>query len=272
MDITVAAIVVLLIVLTIAFEEAKHHIEHTADRSMKPIIASLFGEMTVLGFLSIFTFCVTQLGFFTELSISIFGHEEEEELLETFETVHYMLFFIMVFFVTSVLSLVASAKNTEQKWRTMNRACQDETYMEQVYAMPGDYPTNFLSYLCNFLLPGTAKKDYRNDLKLFAAVRQEFLLERALEPPFGSHETNKLPADFHFGRYLSINLAHTLQHAVHIQISTWVFFAFMTLGLAGLMWAVENDTAVRSSKNVHRLNFCWFLRTARWTHNIHISF
>jgi len=243
MDITVAAIVVLLIVLTIAFEEAKHHIEHTADRSMKPIIASLFGEMTVLGFLSIFTFCVTQLGVFTELSMSIFGHEEEEELLETFETVHYMLFFIMVFFVTSVLSLVGSAKTVEKKWRTMNRSCQDEAYMEQAYAIPGDYPTNFLSYLCNFLMPGTDKKDYRNDLKLFAAVRQEFLLERSLEPPFEPHATNKLPADFDFGRYLSINLAHTLQHTVHVQISTWVFFAFLTLGLTAVMWAVQNEAA-----------------------------
>jgi hypothetical protein len=268
MDITVAAIVVLLIVLTIFFEEAKHHIEHTADRSMKPIIASLFGEMTVLGFLSIFTFCVTQLGVFTELSMSIFGHEEEEELLETFETVHYMLFFIMVFFVISVLSLVASAKSVDKKWRTMNLASQDEKYMEQAHAMSGGYPTNFLSYLCNFLLPGTEKKDYRNDLKLFAAVRQEFLLERSLEPPFEPHASDKLPADFHFGRYLSVNLAHTLQHTVHVQVSTWVFFAFLTLGLTGLMWAVENETSVGSRKSAR----IYSLHYSRRSLTVRISF
>jgi hypothetical protein len=88
LGITVTVIVLLLIVLKIAFEKAKEHIEESADHNMKPIIGSLLGEMTVLGFLSNSTYCVTQLGFFEHISTSLF--REEEELQETFEFVHYI--------------------------------------------------------------------------------------------------------------------------------------------------------------------------------------
>ena len=250
MDITVAVIVLLLIILTILFEEIKEHVEHSAPTNMKPIIGSLFGELTVLGFLSIFTFCVTKLGFFEQLSVQIFGHEEEEELLEMFESVHYMLFFVMVFFVIGVLGLVRRAKDVERKWRMMNRACQNSEYMNQVYAMPNsDHPKTYFGFLCDSIKPNcNSQKSFVRDLKLFAANRTEFLLERSLSPPFEPHSNNtngkqNLPKDFHFGRYLSINLAHTLQHSVHIQKRTWATFGVLTIIICGLLWGVENETA-----------------------------
>jgi hypothetical protein len=243
-------IILLLIFLTIAFETAKEHIEESADRNMKPIIGSLFGEMTVLGFLSIFTFCVTQLGYFTQLSIHMFGEGEEEALLELFEAVHYMLFFIMVSFVASVLKLVSGAEQMEKNWLTMNAACCDVEYMTKLDdAMEGDQPSNklgWISHLCQALFPCSkgSVQTFRSNLRLFRGIRHEFVLERHLVPPFAPHATNGVEEDFDVGRYLSICLGHTLGHAVHLNHATWLFLAFLTVNFFGVGIAISDQIAV----------------------------
>ena len=116
LDSSISTIVLLLIALTLAFEYGKESIEESADRNMEPIIQGLFGELTVLGFLSMVTFCVTKMGLFDELGAYLFGEGEGEELLEIFESVHFMLFFIMVFFVINVLVLMRGSKLQSYKW------------------------------------------------------------------------------------------------------------------------------------------------------------
>ena len=243
MDSTVTLIVLLLIILTIGFETAKEHIEEAADHNKKPIIASLFGEMTVLGFLSIFTFCVTQLGYFEHLSMMLFG--EEEELLETFEFVHYMLFFIMVFFVISVLTLVNGAEKTEKTWWKMNAACLDEDYMARLDAIGSEKTQKGrLAHLCQSIFPcQSAQQRFRDELTIFRGIRQEFILERSSEPFFEANP-NPVANDFNFGRYLSICLGHILGHAVHLNVLAWAFFAVLTLAFFGIMVAISNSIAV----------------------------
>lgn len=71
----------------------KEHLEEVATRNLRPLVDKLFGEMTVLGFLSVVTFAVTKAGWFSALSEIFFG--DEEELLEIFEFVHFTIFFIV---------------------------------------------------------------------------------------------------------------------------------------------------------------------------------
>ncbi|KAI2510390.1 hypothetical protein MHU86_3963 [Fragilaria crotonensis] len=59
----VTSIVLCLISLTIAFEWAKHRLEESVTDDMEPIIEKLFGEMTVLGFLSMVSFLLHACGF-----------------------------------------------------------------------------------------------------------------------------------------------------------------------------------------------------------------
>jgi hypothetical protein len=254
MDTTVTLIVLLLIVLTIAFEAIKEHIEESADRNMRPIIASLFGEMTVLGFLSIFTFCVTKLGFFEKISTQLFGEEEEEALLETFEFVHYMLVFVMVFFVVSVLTLVGGAEKTEKTWSTMDKACRDSEYLRVLDDLESndesrnEEESGWLIYFAKLvLLPScfrSKSKDYRKSLSLFRGLRSEFVLERSLVAPYTPNATNHVEEDFNYGQYLSICLGHELAHVVHVNLLTWVLFALLTLLLYGVAMAVANRITV----------------------------
>jgi len=260
MDTTLVAIIIFLIAMTIFFEEVKEGLEEEADRTMRPVIDGLFGEMTVLGFLSIVTFCVTKMGLFETISVAVFGEEEKEELLETFEMAHYMLFFIMVFFVVNVLVLVHGGEAMEKTWRAFNTACRDPEYLAKLDALeednkPSQCRTSYIQYLFwqNMVVPfrwRTSRKGEREHLQYFRAMRREFVLERSFEPPFAPHlgHKDRVPEDFDFGRYLSICLGHNLQHMVHLSIYTWMVLGLFSLIFYAIAVIIENDKEVRTRR------------------------
>lgn len=234
---------------------------------MKPIVQSLFGEMTVLGFLSIFTYSITKLGVFRQLSIHLFGEQEEEALLELFEFVHYLLFFIMVFFVCLVLLLVAEAKRIKERLWTMDRAARDDEYMEKVRQHfnqdnASSHKSSWLYHCCKSLVPCLQSKKQRlmEDLVLFEGIRKDFLLERSVDPPFEpATDANRVADDFNFGRYLSICLGHTLGHVVHVKIATWAFFGLVTIFFYAFLIMIENSAMVSINwSNGRNLGTCCF--------------
>lgn len=215
LEASIVCIISLLIFITILFEEVKEKIEESADRNMKPVIKALFGEMTILGFLSACTFVITKTPFPGHLSERIFG--EEELLVEIFEMVHFSLFFIMVCFVAQVLLLVRQSMRSEAKWEKMDRKCRS-----------------------------SASVFDSKELTLFRALRTEFILERSLEPPFHpTEESKRVPEDFEFGRYLSICLGKNMAHVVHVSVISWGFFLLLTFGFWELMMMLHNDLVVR---------------------------
>lgn len=224
----------MLIVLPIIFEHAKEHIEHSVDRAMKPIIESLFGELTVLGFLSLCTFCITKLGVFEELSVKIFGKNEAEELLEIFESVHFALFLVMVLFVLSVLNLVADGKSTEEEWIELEKSARNDQYIEQCKQRMVDAEqtsTPFFQRITQCLTSAFPSIRMRRNSSIFDvlqyyALRKEFLLEREITPPFKPAEGHQcVPSDFNYSKYLSMSLGHTIAHSVHLGMTTWLCIA-----------------------------------------------
>ena len=83
--VVVVTIALFLIAATIGFETMKDNLEESVAEDMLLILEKLFGELTVLGFLAIITFALTQTGALQMISVKIFGAKEEEELLEYFE-------------------------------------------------------------------------------------------------------------------------------------------------------------------------------------------
>ena len=235
----VTCIVLLLIFLTITFEFGKEHLEERAARNLRPLVDKLFGEMTVLGFLSVVTFAITKAGWFTKLSDIFF--DEEDELLEIFEFVHFTIFFIMIFFVVQVLILVAAAMDTENEWIDMDRAARDPALVEEWGRRAESYcDHNKAERRQSFrrarevtsLLPGMRdrKAQRQEDLILFKALRDEFLLERSPIYPFhAAPDDRRVSPDFNFGRYLGINQGSLLAQVGEVSIITWTFFAFLTV-------------------------------------------
>ena len=79
----IIAIALLLILLTVGFEMCKELLEESVPEDFEIILEKFFGELTVLGFLSMCTFLVSKTGTLEKISEHVFG--EEEELLEYVE-------------------------------------------------------------------------------------------------------------------------------------------------------------------------------------------
>lgn len=229
----VAVMILVLILLTIAFEEIKDYIEESATQSLKPIINSLFGEITVLGFLSLITFCVSRLGVFEILSVDLFGEEESEYLQELFESVHFALFFVMILFVVQVMQIVRESIKTEERFNDLNNVSKDEDYMKG---------------LLELYRSGKARKDKQVLEQLeFYALRREFILERSVDPPFRpALPENRINRDFNFGRYLSIVIGSTVAHSVHLGIVTWSLMAAFDILFFAIVIAVKENMVVIS--------------------------
>jgi len=222
---SIVCIVILLILITIAFEVSKEKIEDSVSKTNKPIIESLFGEMTILGFLSVLIFFLMKSGLFEMLSTELFGNEEHEPLVEIVEQVHFALFFIMIIFVIQVLVLAKQGMNTEREWLKMERKCHNSAYIAKI----------------------TTNPEGRDDEKqlLYHALREEFINERSMDPPFlPTSIEHRVPADFNFGRYLSISLGNTAAHIVHLHESSWAFFIFFTIVVYVIFIALDLNMEV----------------------------
>jgi hypothetical protein len=223
--IVMVCIVIFLILLTVAFEAIKEFLEEGVHDDMKIVLDKLFGELTVLGFLAMFTFFITTSGHdFSILSERLLG--EKDELLEYFEYVHFSIFFIMIFFVCQVLVLVKEAAQTEKEWIDLDRLCrlrpEDVTTAASVRgAIHGRGVARVSSF--SALIPLLRNNDalVNEDELIFKALRSEFILERSSEAPFQpAPEEKRIENDFNFGRYLSLSLTHLLTHVVEVRILT----------------------------------------------------
>jgi hypothetical protein len=224
LDLTVmVCIVILLILLTVVFEAIKEFLEEAVNDDMKIILEKLFGELTVLGFLAMVTFIITTTGYFSILSKRLFG--ENEELLEYFESVHFSIFFIMIFFVCQVLVLVKEAAQTEKEWTALDRLCrlhpEDVTTAASVRGAIQTGPSRGNSFSALMPLLRNNDAEEKEDELIFKALRFEFILERSSEAPFEPvPEEKRIENDFNFGRYLSLSLTHLLTHVVEVRIVT----------------------------------------------------
>ena len=97
------------------FEIAKETIEEEVSPELKPMLASLFGELTVLGFIGIVLFFTFKLQIIQDLNETLY--DEENAINEMSETVHMALFLVMIIFLGTDLILVRAGSRVEAGWR-----------------------------------------------------------------------------------------------------------------------------------------------------------
>jgi hypothetical protein len=196
----------------------QHYLVHTiSSKHMRPMMASLFGEMTVLGFLSVVTFCISQAGLLRRLSIQIFGNSEEGKvyLTELFEHVHYLLFAIMVLFIIKVLILLHSANRTISVWRVANKEAQNPDDIKRISEQYLHKKER--KWKCTF----TRSKTYQ--FFRFRSLRREFIECRQPFAPFDVADPDKqLPVHFDYAEYLSISLGRFLAEVINVPPSCWI--------------------------------------------------
>jgi len=233
---SVVIIIIMLILLTIGFETAKHRVFESVDKVMKPMIDSMFREMTILGFLSMVTFLITKFGFVSSLSSKFFG--ESDFLLEIFELVHYTIFFVMVFFINQVLLCAKETMMTQALWIKMDKDFRRDGFMENLVKKMKDSGLSCEHTIddifkktgkIKILNRGWGSKVTLEDELSFYALREEFIKDRSPTTFLPVSEDSRVPADFNYGRYLGLCLAKMLKRIVDIKHETWYFFIVSTI-------------------------------------------
>lgn len=243
--------------MTIVFEEAKDAIEESTASNMRLIVNHLFAEMTVLGFLSMFTFLFSKSGLFTVLSQIIF--QDTTTLADIFELVHFTIFFVMIFFVLQVLVLARGAMKSQDEWLRMERDVRNplkaHVMEERAKHYYGDENDNRASssqhgplWEIFHLLPFMRRYNmelHENEI-LYKALRDEFILERSVDPPFApfSSPEKRLQADFNFGRYLGIALGQMCGQIVDLNRNAWAFFMVLAVLYWGFVLLIHKNVEV----------------------------
>ena len=122
----ILVICMILIFLTMFFEWLRHFLTKNIPHMMSNILTALFGELTVLGFIAVFTFFLMASGFMHYMSSLIY--HEGDRLIELFEAVHFDLFFVMIIFLVQALLLVNSLMTAIKYWHSNYRDLREDRW------------------------------------------------------------------------------------------------------------------------------------------------
>ncbi|KAJ8601580.1 hypothetical protein CTAYLR_005236 [Chrysophaeum taylorii] len=194
-----------LVGISLTFETLKDYLlEHTSD-NMLPIINSLFGELTLLGFIGLSLYLIFQMRWVGALSKRLYG--EENELNEVGEVVHMVLFMVMVLFLGQAVAMARMGEATQKKWTEWD-ARSGATLSRKTRSLAREYIK--APYL-DFLLRPSHPRQLR--ALIFAATRTQFLKSEHL--PSSTDE-------FDFANYLAIALGRTFAEIVEVPVKTWL--------------------------------------------------
>lgn len=192
-----------LVGVSLAFETGKEHLLERTSESMLPVIKSLFGELTLLGFIGVSLYLIFQMPWVASLSNELYGNPSE--LDKVGEVVHMVLFMVMVLFLMQALAMVRMGEATQRMWREW-----ETRHCGRVSRRTRKTARRFLDASHTELL---MRAWYPKRLRslLFAATRLQFLTGNGL------HET-----EFDFANYLSIALGHSFAEIVEVPVKTWL--------------------------------------------------
>jgi len=215
----VLGVCVSLVLVTIGFEKLKHHVEHTLPHHMLPVISALFGELTVLGFIALYTYFMLQTGVLPEISTWVY--HDESELVEQFESVHFTLFFVMVTFLVQAYMLLGAAMRAERRYSEIeefiSKGGHDFHAQKCVDAMLVAKRDAESSRFGPFDFVARGELGRARFALEYALLRQRFILHPRLP------NEEPLPRDFNFGVYQRTLLSETVSHLLHVTELTWVF-------------------------------------------------
>lgn len=209
---------------------------------MKPILNSLFAELTLLGFIGLLLFLVFRMEAVSELSVELLG--EESELQELSEVVHMALFLVMVLFLATDLTLVYFGVQAERTWHDLEEQRLDKRQCDREQKIL--HKNIFVIGLHGQMAFGTA---IGCKLGMHAFIRERFVtqeIEREEEVQIKSGKmaspsangrrntvvrelVKNMDEHFDFAEYLSARLGHILAEIVEVPIPTWAVLEVLIL-------------------------------------------
>ena len=238
-----------IIAISIGFEIGRDVLEEKTKEALKPILRNVFAELTILGFIGLIMFFATKYGkaaldklcgnssngwFQSEC----FLHDcelvcPENPLLEEIETVHMVLFLVMMIFLSSVVLLVKISTQKTKRWRLLEDVSLTTPLLKMKHQTLAVYQEYREAGLWDrWFSVGRKLRDADERLR-YAALRQGFIYtcNKNLPDPNSEH---RLTSDFDFHEYVAHELNHLLIEMAEIPPSNWVYLWVVFLGFLSL--------------------------------------
>ena len=226
-----------LAVVTILFEKGKEKVVELASRSLRPIITSLFSELTVLGFLGLVTFLITKTSLLPTLSVELFcdgkacwhvcRHEEsphdcvnekKNKMQELFETIHMTLFLVMVLFICLGLINLKISTKAYKLWKHWDELCAENFQLVRSQYRQRN--------------PRSSKSQM-----VFSSIRSVFIANP-------DKPKDALNADFPFAKYLYEVLGKEVAEITEVPIASWIFLECVLVCWYIVIEVVEGNNEV----------------------------
>jgi len=255
------AVVVLLSGLFEAIEKwIRKGMNSKGDETGQKILDSLFREITGLGFIGLFVYLVTRSGVADTLALDILGEvpKGENPLAESFETVHIMIFLLLVVLLFQAAAVLTAARNVTERWDEYERSRSfgtaadslesqlvDSGYLERV-AKAEQPRGQELSTKKRFTYGDTwwdrltLRRSPINKLLMWRAIRHDFLFPADADKNLKVKGLSN-PMFFSFERYLFRQMGKTVLSVVKVGLSTWVLTLLILVPL--LYYCITLDLA-----------------------------
>jgi len=274
--------IAIVVILSGIFEKLEHKARRRFARSGHEtgaeILNTLFKEITTLGFVAFVIFLVTHTGTADVLApmilrtdcIQVHGHNP---LSATFETVHMMIFMLLVVLLAQAAAMFYVSEQITDRWGGFERVAsygsskgsletkfEEAGYIERVpdagsprgtklvEKKPFTYGKNFISRM--LLRTGTLHK-----VIMWRAIRHEFLFPSPAEEDPGRENRKVIdPSLFSFEQYLRTRLGKVVLSLIHVDRWTW----FVSLALMAIpLWI--NKTYTWIPNEALHCGVAWFI-------------
>lgn len=197
------------------------------------------------------TFAVAYGGTLDDWSSVIYGEDGEGYIESTLESIHYLLFLVMVVTIIQVFMLISIGNTAMSNFDVLNLITQKEEDMIPIMDKLEDLPNvTFASWIEDYLVMGPVSAWEQHTERLhveatavFYSLRREFLECRNSLPPYDlTRPAKRLPHCFDFARYQSIFLSGYLVKIVYFTPLTWFSLWLCAVVVFALMMAVANTS------------------------------
>ena len=241
-------VITAIIAISIGFEITKDVLEEATREAMKPILRNIFGELTILGFIGLVMFLVTKYG---KRYLDIFANHNKDKgwfsdectqfkgelvcpenpLIELTETVHMVLFMVMMLFLGSAVLLVKIGQKKEKRWRFLEDYTLT-TPLELIKrnAVAAEIKRSKQNWCSRLFTKNHEVRDWHERLR-YAALRIGFIhtANKNIEEPDDGKGVNehKIQMDFDFAEYIDHEFTKVLVEIVDITPTNWFFIWVM---------------------------------------------
>mmetsp|Transcript_6483 Transcript_6483/g.14933 ORF Transcript_6483/g.14933 Transcript_6483/m.14933 type:complete len:830 (+) Transcript_6483:53-2542(+) len=208
-----------IVTCSVFFETLKEVTIERTPPSMIKVVEKFFGELATLGFIGTISFVLTTdfEGHDSVLASMSFTYTGDNHLLiHEFHELHFLIFFVMVFFVTAVLVTLQRAVSQKSLWTGYEGEFEallkdpqtQHKQVEDLMLSPAVPPGVGGTVTHEFFMPDEVRKAQ------FLCFRQRFVDDAEC--------TVKIPYDFDFALYLTMRISHFLAEVVEIGVMDWV--------------------------------------------------